>query len=105
MNDFKSYSQNNQGGADNGRSGGSAHTGSDGELNRTVNMAAMLAKAFDGKSEGQIWQTILSQAEQGKRDGTLTNEDLDNFYRAVAPMVDGFKRQKLKSVIARLKSI
>lgn len=74
-------------------------------LNQTVNMATMIAKAFNGKSEGQILQTILAQAEEGKRAGTLTNADLDNFYAAVAPMLDGFKRQRLKGIIAKLKSI
>ena len=112
MKDFKSYTQN--GGAQNqGASGGGTTantTGgdsspSDANLNQTVNMAAMLAKAFNGKSEGQILQTILAQAEQGKRDGTLTNADLDNFYNALAPLLDGFKRQKLRGVIQKLKSI
>ncbi len=104
MKDFKSYAQNE------GKNKGNGQSTSDGggkkeNVEQTVNLAAMLAKAFSGKGEGQIWQTILSQAEQGKRDGTLTNADLDNFYNAVAPMIDGFKRQKLKSVIAKLKSI
>ncbi|MCM1546664.1 MAG: hypothetical protein NC033_06500 [Clostridiales bacterium] len=75
------------------------------DLNQTVNMAAMMAKAFNGKSEGQILQTILAQAEQGKRDGTLTNADLDNFYNALSPLLDGFKRQKLKQIIQKLKTI
>ena len=74
-------------------------------VEQTVNLAAAMAKAFNGKSEGQIWQTILEQAEQGKRNGTLTNADLDNFYNALSPLVDGFKKQKLKSIIAKLKSI
>ena len=74
-------------------------------VEQTVNLAAAMAKAFNGKSEGQIWQTILEQAEQGKRNGTLTNADLDNFYAALSPLVDGFKRQKLKSIISKLKSI
>lgn len=75
------------------------------QLEETVNMATTLAKAFSGKSEGQIWQTILAQAEQGKRDGTLTNADLDNFYNALSPLVDGFKKKKLKEIITKLKSI
>ncbi len=101
MKDFKSYTQNNP--TENKKS--TDNSANDGSVEQTVNMATMLAKAFNGKSEGQIWQTILAQAEQGKRDGTLTNADLDNFYNAISPLVDGFKRQKLKSVIARLKSI
>lgn len=75
------------------------------DVEQTVNLASAMAKAFNGKSENQIWQTILEQAEQGKRNGTLTNADLDNFYNALAPLVDGFKRQKLKSIITKLKAI
>ena len=50
-------------------------------------------------------KAIIAEAERGKRDGTLTNDDLDNFYALTAPSLDGFRRQKLKSIIARLKRI
>ena len=104
MKDFKSYSQNNSQNANRGgdaraqgnggaqNNGGNQSKGASGDVNATVNMAAMLAKAFNGKSEGQVLQTIIAQAEQGKRDGTLTNADLDNFYNTLAPLLDGFKR-------------
>lgn len=96
MKDFKSYKPEENSDANNAQNK---------SVEQTVNLAAAMAKAFNGKSEGQIWQTILEQAEQGKRNGTLTNADLDNFYNALAPLVDGFKRQKLKSIITKLKSI
>ena len=124
MKDFKSYSGENsaQGNAKGGAQGNSRSgaqgagnagsnnaasngTGGGNNAEQTVNMAAMLAKAFEGKSEGQVLQTIIAQAEQGKRDGTLTNADLDNFYNTLAPLLDGFKKQKLRSIIARLKQI
>lgn len=110
MKDFKSYSQNGagqSGGAQGGNTESANHNsgGGNANVNQTVNMAAMLAKAFEGKSEAQIFQTIIAQAEQGKRDGTLTNADLDNFYNTLAPLLDGFKRQRLKGIISRLKSI
>lgn len=101
MKDFKSYTQN----GGNGTNNNNTTTPSDGNYNQTVNMAAMMAKAFNGKSEGQILQTIIAQAEQGKREGTLTNADLDNFYNTLAPLLDGFKRQKLRQIIQKLKSI
>lgn len=109
MKDFKSYSNGQSGGA----SQSSAQGGTQGKnpaadgaaAEQTVNMAATLAKAFQGKSESQIFQTIIAQAEQGKRDGTLTNEDLDNFYRALSPLLDGFKKKKLGQIIRRLKEI
>jgi len=97
MKDFKSYKPE--------ENGKERNNGDSANVEQTVNLAAAMAKAFNGKSEGQIWQTILQQAEQGKRNGTLTNADLDNFYNALAPLVDGFKRQKLKSIISKLKAI
>lgn len=95
MDDFKSFNKGQK------EDGSKQQVSAD----QTANITTMLAKAMSGKSEGQIWSMILAQAEQGKKDGTLTNADLDNFYNAVAPMVDGFKRQKLKSVINKLKQI
>ncbi len=94
MNDFKSYKPPED--KDNGNKT---------ELNNTVQFANYIAKAMNGKSQGQLWQQIISEAERGKREGRLTNADLDNFYNTVSPMVDGFKRKKLKEVIARLKQI
>lgn len=91
MNDFKSYTPDE---------GDTPE-----QVEQTVNLASTLAKACNGRSESQLLQVIIEQAEQGKRDGTLTNTDLDNFYRAVAPLIDGFKRKKLQQVITKLKSI
>ena len=121
MNDFKSYSQNGKNrntgnsGAGAGTKGTNGNYGANGngaanaangaDVRQTVDMATMIAKAFNGKSEGQVLQTILAQAEEGKRNGTLTNADLDNFFNTVSPMLDGFKRKKLKEIIARLKAI
>ena len=75
------------------------------DVNSTGELAKTLSKAMNGKSQGQLLQTIIAEAERGKREGTLTNADLDNFYNALSPMLDGFKRKKLKEVITRLKSI
>lgn len=104
MKDFKSYAQSNEKPKNNGAAQ-PPKSDANATYNQTVNMATMLAKAFNGKSEGQILQTIIAQAEQGKRDGTLSNADLDNFYNTLAPLLDGYKRQKLKGIIQKLKSI
>ncbi len=102
MKDFKSYSENQP--QDNGNNQNPNASGSP-TYNNTVELAKVLTKAMAGKNEGQILHTIISEAERGKREGTLTNADLDNFYNALAPFVDGFKRRKLKEVITRLKNI
>ena len=89
MNDFKSYKPPE----------------GDNNEKSTQEMASYIAKAMNGKSEGQLWRSILAEAERGKREGRLTNADLDNFYNTISPMVDGAKRRKLKEIIARLKQI
>ncbi|MDE6585125.1 MAG: hypothetical protein K2K80_00385 [Clostridia bacterium] len=98
MKDFKSYSNERpekpQGNTDNTAS-----------YNNTVELAKVLSKAMNGKSEGQILHTIIAEAERGKREGTLSNADLDNFYNALSPLLDGFKKRKLREVIQKLKSI
>ncbi|MDE6867764.1 MAG: hypothetical protein K2J83_01305 [Clostridia bacterium] len=96
MKDFKSYTpENNE----------NAETPKSEEMNNTVELAKKVSQAMNGKSQGQLLGTIIAEAERGKRNGTLTNADLDNFYNTLAPLVDGFKRKKLKEVINRLKSI
>ena len=99
MNDFKSYNPNSE---DNSKK----TTQNDvRDVNSTVELAKVLSKAMNGKTEGQLLQTIIAEAERGKREGSLTNADLDNFYNALSPMVDGIKGRKLKEVITRLKNI
>jgi hypothetical protein len=107
MDDFKSYYNNQKAEqGNNQKQDNAANSGNNANnAEQTINMAANIAKLFSGKSEGQIYSTILAQAEQGKKDGTLTNADLDNFYSAVSPMLDGFKRKKLAQIIAKLKEI
>lgn len=100
MDDFKSYKPEN-----NGKQNKTTPPPDASRINSTVELAKTVTRAMNGKSEGQLLQTIIAEAERGKREGTLTNADLDNFYNALAPMVDGFKRKKLKEVIARLKNI
>ena len=100
MKDFKSYNPNGY----NNESGDGA-TGGAGDINSTVEFASAVAKAMNGKSESQLIRTIVAEAERGKREGRLTNADLDNFYNTVAPMVDGAKRKKLKEIISKLKSL
>lgn len=95
MKDFKSYNPENN----------NAPSGGAGEINSTVELAKAVTRAMNGKTEGQLLHTIIAEAERGKREGTLTNADLDNFYNALAPMVDGIKRRKLKEVITKLKNI
>ena len=90
MKDFKSY---NSGRDD------------DFENDKGVKLVKDVASSMKGKSQSEIFSAIIAEAERGKRAGTLTNADLDNFYNLMAPTLDGFRRQKLKGILARLKKI
>ena len=111
MNDFRSYSNAKNSGngntppVDGSQSPSTGTPHSEQQLNNTVEMAKIITKAMNGKSTAQIMQTIISEAERGKRAGTLTNADLDNFYNALSPILDGAKKRKLKQVIAELKQL
>ena len=87
MKDFKSYTQDD-GGFEN---------------DKGVELVKRVAASMQGKSSGEIMRAVIEEAEKGKRAGTLTNEDLDNFYSLMSPTLDGFRRRKLKSIVERLK--
>lgn len=67
--------------------------------------ALKVEREYGGKSERDILGAILAQAEKGKREGTLTNADIDRFCSAVAPSLTAAQRKKLKKVADDLKKI
>ena len=87
MKDFKNYS------------GADGRPPEKPDINNTVELAKIISRAMNGKNQNQIMRTIIAEAERGKREGRLTNADLDSFYNTLYPMLDGAKRQKLTEVI------
>jgi hypothetical protein len=73
--------------------------------NTAEELTKKIASAYNGKSNADMMRSILMQAEKGKRDGTLTNEEIENFYRSFAPMLDNVQRKKLRAIVDRLKGI
>ena len=64
-----------------------------------------LATKFDGKSQKELLEAIYKEAERGKRNGTLTNKDIDNFVSLLSPVIDERKRKYLKRIAEELKKI
>ena len=64
-----------------------------------------IAEAYHGKSTADMLRRILAEAEKGKRAGTLSNEEIENFYRTFSPMLDGIQRRKLRAIVDKLKAI
>ena len=68
-------------------------------------LAQRVVNAYHGKSNMDMLKSILQEAEKSKRAGTLSNPELENFYQTFSPMLDGFQRKKLRSIIDDLKKI
>lgn len=70
-----------------------------------IDMVSGLAKKFDGKNQNDLLSAIYQEAKKGKRQGTLTNADIDNFAKTISPFLDDKKRAMLNRVIRELKKI
>ena len=64
-----------------------------------------IANAYHGKSNADMLRSILAEAEKSKRAGTLSNEEIENFYQTFSPMLDSSQRKRLRAVVERLKNI
>ncbi len=53
---------------------------------------------YEGKSEDELFTALLAQVEQGKRDGSFSEEGLHSFIQSVSPMLDEQQRQKLNEI-------
>lgn len=67
--------------------------------------AKKVEREYGGKSERDVLGAIIAQAEKGKREGSLTNADIDNFYGALAPSLSSAQKKKLKKIVDELKRI
>ena len=92
MQDFNDYVKN----------GGYDDKGMDKNL---FDLVSSLAGRFDGKSQGELIRAIYEEAKKGKRNGTLSNADIDNFVYMLSPLLDDKKRKMLKKIASELKEI
>lgn len=98
MNDFNSYVKSGKGG--NAQGGTEKGQGTD-----IAAMLSSLARQYEGASEEQLISAIVSEAERGRREGTLSDEDIDRFAAAVAPALNKKQQSRLMKVVAYLKRI
>lgn len=82
---FKDYAKNNRKNADTD------------DLRKTYDETV---RKMRGKSQKELMDEIMKEAERAKRDGRLDKTGLDNFYKTVAPMLDKNQLQKLKEIMA-----
>lgn len=94
--DFNEYVKNNS--SNSGANGGQV----DKNLFDLVNS---LASRFDGKNQSELLMAIYEEAKKGKRQGTLTNAEIDNFSMMLSPMLDDKQRKVLNKIVKELKKI
>lgn len=68
-------------------------------------LVGSLAKKFDGKNQTELLKAVYEEAKKGKRNGTLSNADIDNFAAMLAPMLDAKQKNVLHKVVAELKRL
>lgn len=67
--------------------------------------AEKLTGNLSGKNENDLIKEIYARAEEGKRNGTLSNAQIDEFFARFSPMLDPPKRKRLQKLVEKLKSI
>ena len=77
-----------------------------GEVDKNLfDLVNSLASRFDGKNQSELLMAIYEEAKKGKRQGTLTNAEIDNFAMMIAPMLDDKQRKILNKIVKELKKI
>lgn len=70
-----------------------------------MSMVMGLAQKFDGKNTSELIKAIYEEAKKGKRNGTLSNADIDNFSTMLCPLLDEKQRKLLRKITEELKRI
>ena len=61
------------------------------------------ASAYEGKSADEVMSAILAEAEKGKKNGTLTDADVDRFASTVSPFLTDKQRKMLNVIVKKIK--
>ena len=60
---------------------------------------------YSGMNESQLMTEMLARAAEGRRNGTLSDADLDDFYAKAAAALSTAQRDRLKGLVDSLKQI
>lgn len=61
------------------------------------------ASAYEGKSADEVMSAILAEAEKGKKNGTLTDADVDKFASTVSPFLTDKQRKMLNVIVKKIR--
>ena len=105
MKSFKDYEPNSSKQQTNGPKAIDGQEWGKTENESAEELVRRVASAYEGKNSMDMMRGILSEAEKAKREGRLSDTQIDEFYTQFAPMLNGFQKRKLKEIIDDVKKI
>ena len=93
--DFRQYSENKKN--EKTKNTGNDRRFGEEEVRRTYDDTV---KRMRGKSQKELMDEIVKEADKARREGRLDGERLKNFYDTVEPMLDKNQLKKLKEIIS-----
>ena len=68
----------------------------------TMDMLSNFAKKYEGASQSELISAIMKEAEKGRRNGTLSNADIERFANMLAPMLNHDQKKQLDMIVKKL---
>ena len=68
-----------------------------------MNAIKNFAGKYEGASENELLSEIMKEAEKGRRNGTLTDSDIDRFKSMREPLLNSSQRAKLNKIVDKIK--
>ncbi|MGN1235799.1 MAG: hypothetical protein ACI4U2_07440 [Christensenellaceae bacterium] len=68
-------------------------------------LASQILREKKGKGEEDILSEIFARAAEGKKNGTLTDREIDDFVKRISPMLSPAQKAKLSALVRRLKEL
>lgn len=70
----------------------------------STDMLQGFLRGYEGKSKSDIVSEIVKVAEKNRREGKLTDKDLDDFAMLLTPSLNSAQKKELDAIISRLKT-
>lgn len=104
MRSFKDYTPRENSTA-NPQSAGAGTSRAEFDEQSIEELIKQVAGGYSGKTNAQMLTGIIAEATRAKKEGRLSNAQIDEFYAQFSPMLNDFQRNKLQEIVKKLKNI
>lgn len=67
-------------------------------------MLKNIASTYEGASKQDLISAIISEATKSRKNGTLTDAEIENFVKTISPMLNASQKTMLDGVIKTIKN-